>query len=448
MTDLASRIRRTLPRGTSLAEDSWQVRHRVIVAVLAAHIPLLLVVGLAAERDPLYLVVALTPLAVVTLLAVAHLGRVARAVAATLGLIASSATLVHITGGLVEAHFHFFLTIALISLYQDWRPYLVAIAGVVTHHGVVAAWFPEAAASQEWSAVNPWGWALIHGGFVLVVALVHLGFWKITEREQERAQALWQQLYEGERGLNERLASAEALKNELVAVVSHEFRTPLTSIIGFSHTLVARADDLDPATIRLCVRNIDQQSRRLARLVHNVLAASGDVATDPAAVTDVAAMCHHVAREIGDLYEDASPIAIRAPRTLRAQVDNDAAYRILVNLVENAVKFSVPGSEVGLRAFADEGCAVVEIGNEACPIAESQLDRIFAPFVQVDSSDSRSVEGIGLGLHVVRRLVEAYEGEVAVRHEDGRVVFRVALPLASRPPITLPDAVTATGTPR
>jgi signal transduction histidine kinase len=440
MTPLLVRIRQVLPRGTTLTEESWQTRHHILLGILALHLPLLVVVGILGGRAAPTVLAEITPLAVITVVGLLPIGRTARSLATTVGLSGTSALLVHLTGGLVEAHFHYFLTLGLIALYQDWRPYLAALAAVVVHHGVVGLVMPESAFSRNSAVTSPWLWAVLHGGFIFAVGITHLVFWKVTEREQARSQELWQRLFEGERAVVEQLRAAESLKSELFAVVSHEFRTPLTSIIGFSHTLMARADTLEPATIRTCVRNIDQQSRRLARLVHNVLAAAGDIAADPTAVTDLSVVSHHVAREVSDAYEDASPVEVRAPDVLRAAIDNDAAYRVLTNLVDNAVKFSVPGTSVGLDAHMDDGHVVVQVANEASPLSAEQMEAMFTPFVQADSSDSRPADGIGLGLHVVRRLLDAYEGDVSVDHADGRIVLRARIPQATRPPITLPES--------
>lgn len=429
MSDPTARVRALLPRGSLLSEGSFRARHRVIVAIAALHVPMLAVLGLVGQVPAPALLIGLGAVGGLSLAAAAPLPRLLRMLAATAALSLTSALLVHVTGGLVEAHFHYFLTLGVIALYQDWRPYLVALLGVVIHHLLVWTLLGSALDADAAASANPLTWALVHSGFVLAVGVTHLAFWKVAEAEQQTSRDLWRQLYEGERALVRQLQSAEAVKTELLSVVSHEFRTPLTSILGFSHTLMARADQLDPPTIRLCVGNIDKQSRRLARLVHNVLAASGDIAADPTARTDLSTCAEDVAREISDAYGDASAIEVHAPPSLRAVIEPDAAHRILLNLVDNAVKFGAHGEPVHVALHAEGRRARVEVTNVASPIAAAELDRIFQPFVQEDSSDSRAAEGIGLGLHVVRRLLRAYGGDIAVDHRGRRVVFVATLPL-------------------
>jgi signal transduction histidine kinase len=436
MTAASERVRALLPRGTLLSEGSFGARHRVIIALLALHIPVLGGVGAATGASPARLAIALLAVGALTALAAAPLARHTRMLAATAALSTASALLVHLTGGLVEAHFHYFFALALIALYQDWRPYLAATAGVVGHHVLVGLLQPASVFDHGAPLDHPVRWLALHAGFVLAVGVTHLVFWKITEDEQATSRELWRQLYEGERALVAQLQSAEAVKTELLSVVSHEFRTPLTSILGFSHTLMARADQLDPSTVRLCVGNIDQQSRRLARLVSNVLAASGDVAADPSARTDLVGCAQDVAREVRDAYRDAPVVAVEGPPCLTAAIERDAAQRILLNLLDNAVKFSALDEPVLAVLRAEDERAVVQVSNVAAAIPAADLERLFQPFVQRDSSDTRAADGIGLGLHVVRRIVEAHGGDIGVDHRGDRIVFVVSLPTG--PPTAAP----------
>ena len=88
------------------------------------------------------------------------------AVVVSLGLITSSALLVHVSGGVIEAHFHFFVMIVVLALYEDWLPFLIAAGYVVVHHGVAGALDPHAVYNHPDAMAHPWKWALIHGGFV------------------------------------------------------------------------------------------------------------------------------------------------------------------------------------------------------------------------------------------------------------------------------------------
>jgi diguanylate cyclase (GGDEF)-like protein len=159
-------------------------RHRMIVAVLAAHIPGLLLFGLARGYGLGHVLFDIGPVIALTVIAV--LPRVPlrwRMISACTGLITCSALLVHLWGGVIEAHFHFFVMIGLLTLYQDWVPFLLAIGYVVLHHGVIGVLQPHSVYSNPQAAAHPWRWALIHGGFVLAASLTHVASWRTNEQQ-------------------------------------------------------------------------------------------------------------------------------------------------------------------------------------------------------------------------------------------------------------------------
>ena len=106
-----------------------------------------------------------------------------RAAAASFGLVTASAMFVHLSGGFVEAHFHFFVMIAIISLYQDWAPFLVAIGYVVVHHAVLGIVDPDAVFNHPAARANPVVWAGIHGAFVLAASVASLVSWRFVEQQ-------------------------------------------------------------------------------------------------------------------------------------------------------------------------------------------------------------------------------------------------------------------------
>jgi diguanylate cyclase (GGDEF)-like protein len=107
--------------------------------------------------------------------------RLVRASAASLGLMLSSAMLVHLSGGYIEFHFHFFVMVAFIALYQDWIPFLLAVAFVVGHHGTLGTLVPESVFNHPAAAAHPWRWALLHGLFLLAASAAGLIAWKANE---------------------------------------------------------------------------------------------------------------------------------------------------------------------------------------------------------------------------------------------------------------------------
>jgi diguanylate cyclase (GGDEF)-like protein/PAS domain S-box-containing protein len=173
---------RLLPEGRTLALDLWETRHRAIVGLLWAHVPAILLFGLYRGETLAHSLVEALPVLVFATLAT-H-GRTSprlRSIMAALGLMLTSAVLVHLSGGVIEMHFHFFVMLSVISLYQDWRPFLLAIGFVALHHGLVGILTPTEVFDHGAAWRAPLKWALVHAGFVLAASVVSVASWRIVE---------------------------------------------------------------------------------------------------------------------------------------------------------------------------------------------------------------------------------------------------------------------------
>jgi diguanylate cyclase (GGDEF)-like protein len=179
--ELRDRVARLLPEGRLLPEAVWQRRHRAIVRLcLTSAALLVLFAWLRGYGQPAAVVVLLAVAGPAFLATVNSLGRKGQAAATTLSLMAASAALVHLWQGVTESHFTFFVMVGVVSLYQDWVPYGVALLMVIAHHGVVGTMYPHVVFSHD-AAHSPWLWAGIHGAFVLAASLAHLAAWRLNE---------------------------------------------------------------------------------------------------------------------------------------------------------------------------------------------------------------------------------------------------------------------------
>ena len=199
---LVRTLRWALPRGQTLPHDVWQKRHRALFALLCAHAIALPLFGALQGHDAAHAIAHGAGLAVTAAAAfAARRRRRLASVIVSLGLITSSALTVHIAGGVIEAHFHFFVMVTVLSLYEDWRPFLLSAAYVVVHHGLAGALDSHAVYNHPDAVAHPWKWALIHGAFVTAAGLAAVVAWRLNESVREEAVEAYRRAQASERAL-------------------------------------------------------------------------------------------------------------------------------------------------------------------------------------------------------------------------------------------------------
>ena len=163
--------------GSSLPDEIWIQRHQWILALLWVHVPAVFAFALIRHQTINHS--AAEASIVMAFAAVATLGTYAgqrrfSTVVTSMGLMVSSAVLVHLANGAIEMHFHYFVMVGVVTLYQDWLPFLVAIGFVVVQHGIMGVVDPHSVYSHGAASGSPWHWAAVHGGFILAMSAVGL----------------------------------------------------------------------------------------------------------------------------------------------------------------------------------------------------------------------------------------------------------------------------------
>ena len=218
---LAALIRLVLPEGCTLPENAWERRHRAIVVLLWLHVIGVAAFALISEGGVGHGLAEAAVLAGISVFASHRSGsRRVRGLVASLGLITSSAMLVHLSGGYVELHFHFFVMIAIIAMYQDWAPFLAALAYVIVHHGLVGTLSPAAVYNHPDAWANPWKWAVIHGVFVLAASAASIATWRMNEAARARSERAERQV----RRLNADLEQRVTDRTAQLAVLVEDLR--------------------------------------------------------------------------------------------------------------------------------------------------------------------------------------------------------------------------------
>ncbi len=221
-----------------------------------------------------------------------------------------------------------------------------------------------------------------------------------------------------------RLRRLETVRSEFVSNASHELRTPITAIRGFAETLVESAAD-DPAAARRFAGIIETHARRLEMLVEDMLTLSR---LEHASEREKLALERQaVAGVIGGAVRACEAIAasrnirvtVVCPEELEAAMAGSLMEQALVNLLDNAIKYSEEGAEVTVAAEDEGGRVVIRVRDRGCGIEKKHLSRLFERFYRADNARSRKLGGTGLGLAIVKHIALAHGGEVGVTSTPG-----------------------------
>jgi two-component system, OmpR family, phosphate regulon sensor histidine kinase PhoR len=214
----------------------------------------------------------------------------------------------------------------------------------------------------------------------------------------------------------------EAMRRDFVANVSHELKTPLTSISGYAETVLTDAPD--PETTRRFLTTILANARRMQRLVDNLLdlarleAGHWQPVREPVDVADVAESAWDSVRE-GSRAQSIQFELDVAPDAATLYADADAVRLVLTNLFDNSIRYTPPGGRIVCRSTLDGANVALAVADTGSGILREHLPRVFERFYRADPSRSREEGGTGLGLAIVKHLVEAHGGRVSAESERG-----------------------------
>jgi two-component system phosphate regulon sensor histidine kinase PhoR len=233
------------------------------------------------------------------------------------------------------------------------------------------------------------------------------------------------------------LRRLESLRRDFVANVSHELKTPLSSIKAYAETLRNGALDDRQASIKF-VERIMEQSERLHHLILDMLSlariesAQQVVEIVPVSVEEVVQECFAAQRPAADAKQIALVAEPQQPGCL-VRADKEGLREILDNLVDNAIKYTSAGGRVAVRwrTTGDAKMVSIEVEDTGIGISAEELTRVFERFYRVDKARSREMGGTGLGLAIVKHLAQSFGGGVSAKSESGQGSrFTVELRLA------------------
>jgi signal transduction histidine kinase len=331
-------------------------------------------------------------------------------------------TFLHYSTRMQQVYFHifyrelYFLPLILAGFWFGLR------GGLTTSLGIAVLYLPLIV--KDWENFSPFDFDRLLAILLFNVIAAGLGFIADRRKAEETARI------QAERMAREQAESASRLKSDFLSLVSHELRTPLISIIGYNDLLLdGVAGSLNEEQIE-SLKKLDKSSKRLLELINAMLDISSiEARSAEFKETSMTDLIEEVKSESRSLFEHSELyFEWKVEPELRLQTDSAKLKVILKNLISNAVKFTEKGSVTVEVRRHDDGIEISVI-DSGIGIPAEALKLIFEPFRQIESPLIRSRGGAGLGLYIVKRLVEILHGRMEVESEPGHgSTFRVRIP--------------------
>jgi two-component system phosphate regulon sensor histidine kinase PhoR len=255
--------------------------------------------------------------------------------------------------------------------------------------------------------------------------------------EEDRWYVATTTTFDGGRVLTIRDATAahvlERARTEFVATASHELRTPLTSIYGAAQTILGRGERLNESQQMQLMRIIEQESAHLAQVVDQLLV-TAQLNRGRLPLSETTCDISRLARSVVEAAEarrgEGTELVLDLPEhPVEVACDESLLRRVLVNLVENALKYSPEGGRIDVRVVDEFERVRIEVSDEGLGIPLAEQERIFERFYRLDAGMTRGVGGSGLGLYISREIVTQMGGTLSVRSTPGAgSTFVVRLP--------------------
>ncbi|MEX2659830.1 MAG: ATP-binding protein [Acidimicrobiales bacterium] len=428
-------VRGWLPQGNTLDVEAFAERHLLLRALLALHVPALAAFAVLQGVTPLGAAAAVVLPVVCVFAASVFRDRRVQAVFTTVGFLWCSAALVHLSGGMVEAHFHFFIVVGLVALYQDWPPFLFAIGFSVVSNGVAGLVDPASVYNHPSGQANPLLWALIEGGALVAASATQVLFWRATERSQAKAAGLASDLV-----LSEQQSAQRASVSELFVNLARRNQSLLDRQLALIDDL--EQGERDPDALAELFK-LDHLATRIRRNAESLLVLSGEEPSRrwgaPVALAEVA---RAAVAEVEDFTR--ANIAVDDDVAVSGRAVADLAH-LLAELIENATAFSPPTTPVQVRGRrARDGRCLMTVEDRGIGMSLPELaavnERLASPPEADVDLDRR------LGFRVVSRLAARYGVRVALAETPGggvTAVIEIPAELVAAPGGSLVGAITS-----
>lgn len=222
-----------------------------------------------------------------------------------------------------------------------------------------------------------------------------------------------------EKALNE-LETIDRLKDNILSNITHELRTPLTHALGYVELAISETDEARKTEFfRRCRNALLRENEVITHLVEAAYADKGLLKP----VIETVNVASIIDETIQALLPKAQAYSIRVTLEVKGELfakgDTNQIKHVLENLLDNAIKFNIRGGKVDIKAYKEDGMAVVCVTDTGIGIPEEKMGKLFEKMYQVDSGTTRKFGGIGIGLSIAKHIVEAHGGRIWVESKTG-----------------------------
>lgn len=227
------------------------------------------------------------------------------------------------------------------------------------------------------------------------------------------------------------LNSLQKVQADFISTVSHELRTPLTSIRGFADTILSSGDKLSEEQKRKFILIIKDQANRLIKLTENLLAVSKNeiekLVLKSVDITPYIENCVKLVSAQSKKNTFHYKIQEKIPNIL---IDTDKFQQIMLNILENASKYSNPDTNIDINVFSNDTSVIIKVEDIGILIDDKDKERIFEKFTRISSPLTQKIEGSGLGLFLTKTLVERMRGKISACSAGNKTIFEVQFPIS------------------
>ena len=217
-------------------------------------------------------------------------------------------------------------------------------------------------------------------------------------------------------------------QDDFISTVSHELRTPLTSIRGFAQTMLSSWDKLDDNSKKKFLEIIEQQSNRLIHLVENILSVTKipeeNLVLKKIGINDSVQTAVQLVKQ---KYSD-HKFVTDIKKESEIYADSEKLQQVLINIIENACKYSEADTEVKIIVTSDDKDVYIKIQDEGIGIDEEYAEKIFQKFSRIDNPLTRKTQGSGLGLFITKSLTEKMHGTISFKNLEKGTEFQLKFP--------------------